>query len=196
VNRSKRKPEWALFNDARSKAVVFVAHCMLNQNSISDGTASYPGPIREILELLCGSDVGIVQMPCPELVCLGLDRGNIEGGKSPVLEENTRIRKLMSRSPAAGKIRQLAQQLVIQISEYRKYGFDIRGIVGVNRSPTCGVDTTSRDNHEVVGEGVFIEVLRKELEKHNIHVEMVGIKAFEPEKAVKTVKPLIEPIDQ
>jgi hypothetical protein len=75
--------------------VVFVAHCMLNQNSISDGTASYPGSIRE-----------------------------------------------------------------------------------------------------VVGEGVFIEVLRKELEKHNIHVEMAGIKAFEPEKAVKTVKPLIGPIDQ
>jgi predicted secreted protein len=196
VNISRRKPEWALFSDARSKAVVFVAHCMLNQNAISDGTASYPGSIREVLELLCSSDVGIVQMPCPELVCLGLDRGNIDGGRSPVLEENTRIRKLMSRSPAAGKIRQLAQQLVIQISEYRNYGFNIRGIVGVNRSPTCGVDTTSKNNQEVMGEGVFIEVLRKELEKHNIHVEMVGIKAFEPEKAVKTVKPLIGPIDK
>lgn len=184
-----------MFSDARSKAIVFVAHCILNQNSISDGTASYPGSIKEVLELLSGSDVGIVQMPCPELVCLGLDRGNIDGGKSPVLEENTRIRTMMSRGPAAGKIRYLAQQLVFQISEYRNHGFAIRGIVGVNRSPSCGVDTTSKNNQEVVGEGVFIEALRKELEKHNIHVEMVGIKAFEPEKAVKTVKPLIGPID-
>ncbi|MBW1689343.1 MAG: hypothetical protein JRJ70_01140 [Deltaproteobacteria bacterium] len=183
-----------MFNDARSKAVVFVAYCILNQNSISDGTASYPGSIQELLELVCGSDVGIVQMSCPELVCLGLDRGNIDGGRYPVLEENTRIHKLMSQSPAAGTIRQLAQQLVLQISEYRNHGFDIRGIVGVNRSPTCGVDTTSRNSQEVVGKGVFIEVLRKELEKHNIHVETVGIKAFEPEKAVKTVKPLIGPI--
>ena len=183
-----------MFSDGRSKAVVFVAHCMLNQNSISDGTASYPGSIREVLELWCGSDVGIVQMPCPELLCLGLDRGNIDGGGSPILEENTRIRMMMSRRPAAGKIRQLAQQIVFQISEYQKHGFDIRGIVGVNRSPTCGVDTTAKNNREVVGEGVFIEALRKELVKHKIHVEIAGIKAFEPEKAVKTVQNLIEVI--
>ena len=28
-----------MFTDGRSKKVVFVAHCLLNQNSISDGTA-------------------------------------------------------------------------------------------------------------------------------------------------------------
>ncbi len=31
-----------MFNDGRSKRVVFVAHCFLNQNSISDETAVYP----------------------------------------------------------------------------------------------------------------------------------------------------------
>jgi predicted secreted protein len=85
----------------------------------------------------------------------------------------------------------LAQQIVSQISEYRNYGFDIRGIVGVNRSPTCGVDTTSRDNREVHGEGVFIEALRTELETQDIQVNILGIKAFEPEKAAKTTRALI-----
>jgi predicted secreted protein len=71
----------------------------------------------------------------------------------------------MSRRSATSKIRQLVQHLIFQISEYRNYGFDIRGIVGVNRSPSCGVDTTSKNNQEVEGQGVFIEAFRNELKK-------------------------------
>ena len=180
-----------MFKDERSKTILFVAHCILNQNSISDGTASYPGSINEIMQLLRISDVGIVQMPCPELLCLGLDRGNSDGSGSPILEENTRIRMMMSQRSAKSKIRQLVQHLIFQIVEYRKYGFDIRGIVGVNRSPSCGVDTTSKNNQEVEGQGVFIEALNNELNKNKINLTMVGIKAFEPKKAVEAMKNLI-----
>jgi predicted secreted protein len=180
-----------MFADARNKTVVCVAHCILNQNSISDGTAAYPGVIKEIMDLLCTSHVGIVQMPCPELLCLGLDRGNIDGSTYPIVEENTRIRKMMGRRSAARKIEQMVQDLVFQILEYRKYGFHVLGIVGVDRSPSCGVDTTSKNNREVEGEGVFIEALRKELQKNRINIDIVGIKPSEPEKAVKTIRNLM-----
>jgi predicted secreted protein len=180
-----------MFTDARSKTIIFVAHCILNQNSISDGTANYPGTITEIIELLNKSGIGIVQLPCPELICLGLDRGNIKGCDSPVMVENTRIRKLMEQEPAKSKIRQLVEQVVFQISEYVRYGFDIKGIVGINRSPSCGVDTTSKGNREVAGEGVFIEELRNKLEKNNINLRFVGIKSSEPEKAVAAIKRLV-----
>ena len=30
-----------MFTDGRSKKVIFLAHCLLNQNSISDGTADF-----------------------------------------------------------------------------------------------------------------------------------------------------------
>ena len=180
-----------MFTDKRSKSIVFVAHCILNQNSISDGTATNPGSIKEIMKLLYTSDIGIVQMPCPEFMCLGLDRGNINGSTYPVVEENTRIRKMMNRKPAAKKIRTMVQNLIFQISEYQDYGFDIRGIVGVNRSPSCGVDTTSENNQEVEGEGVFIKALRRELKKNRIQIKIVGIKAFEPDKMVQSIKNLI-----
>jgi predicted secreted protein len=180
-----------MFTDARSKSILFVAHCVLNQNSISDCTAVYPGSIKEIMELLCESDIGIVQMPCPELACLGLDRGSIDGGACPAVIENTRIRALMNRRSSANKMRQLVHNLVFQVSEYRSHGFDIRGIVGINRSPSCGVDTTSKNNQEVEGEGVFIEALRNELAKKGIHIEIVGIKASEPADAVEVVRRLI-----
>lgn len=180
-----------MFTDARSKTILFVAHCILNQNSISDGTATYPGSINEIMQLLRISDVGIVQMPCPELLCLGLDRGNSDGSSSPILEENTRIRMMMSRRSAKSKIQQLVQHVIFQMLEYRKYNFDIRGIVGVNRSPSCGVETTSKNNQEVEGQGVFVEALCNELKKNKINVKIVGIKAFEPKKAVNVIKNLI-----
>lgn len=181
-----------MFNDARSKSVVFVAHCILNQNAISDGTASFPGCMQDIVEVLRSSDVGIIQMPCPELHCLGLDRGDVHGGSFPVVEENTRIRKVLSQHSSTLKIKQLAQHIVFQMLEYRKHGFDIQGIVGINRSPSCGVDTTSKDHQEVHGEGIFIEALRHELHEYAIRVELVGIKASETEKAVISVKKLLD----
>jgi len=187
----KTVEEEAMFTDTRSKTIVFVAHCILNQNSISDGTAEYPGSIKEIMELLIKSDVGIVQMPCPELMCLGLDRENRNEKVLPVLEDNTRIRMLMEKESSAGKIRHLVQDLLFQISEYKKYGFEIRGIVGINRSPSCGVNTTSKDNQEVKGEGVFIGALRNELNKKGVQIKIVGIKAFEPEKALETIQELL-----
>ncbi len=40
-----------MFTDKRSKRVIFVAHCILNQNAISDGTADYPGSHVDIIAL-------------------------------------------------------------------------------------------------------------------------------------------------
>ena len=49
-----------MFTDGRSRKVVFVAHCLLNQNSISDGTAVYPAAFREVVETLLDAEVGIL----------------------------------------------------------------------------------------------------------------------------------------
>ena len=106
-----------MFNDGRSKRVVFVAHCFLNQNSISDGTAVYPAAFKDLVVFFLNADIGIVQMPCPELCCLGLDRGNIHGADSPVVVENTRIRKEMKEDGANRKLAKLADYVVQQILE-------------------------------------------------------------------------------
>ena len=60
-----------MFADGRSRKVVFLAHCLLNQNAISDGTAVYPAAFRELVQFFLEHQVGIVQLPCPELCCLG-----------------------------------------------------------------------------------------------------------------------------
>lgn len=166
-----------MFNDGRSKKVVFVAHCLLNQNSISDGTAVYPAAFKEVIEYFLNADIGIVQMPCPEFSCLGLDRGNIYGADSPVVVENTRIRKEMKKDITDKKLDGLADYVIQQIAEYHRYGFEVVGIVGANRSPNCGVDTTSDNDMEIEGMGLFMEKISKGLAKEGITIPMLGIKA-------------------
>lgn len=181
-----------LFVDSRSKRIVLISHCILNQNSISDGTADYPATIKEIIKLLVESKVGIVQMPCPELICLGLDRGNILGAQKPAVMENTRIRSALSKPRSTKKINSMVDQLIFQINEYQKNGFKILGIIGTDRSPSCGVFTTSIDNQEVAGKGVFIEKLGKELRKNASSIPMIGIKGSETEKAIVAIKKLLK----
>ena len=52
--------------DERSKQVVFVSHCVLNENVRYLGGAFQRSGVDEIIDDLQQRGVGIVQMPCPE----------------------------------------------------------------------------------------------------------------------------------
>ena len=165
-----------MFTDGRSKKVIFLAHCLLNQNAISDGTAVCPAAFGELIQLLLDHEVGIVQMPCPELCCLGLDRGDVHGAERPVVEENTRIRRAMEKDGPRQKREALADLVAEQVQEYHKYGFQVLGIVGANRSPNCGVETTSDFDREVEGRGAFMDAIAQRLEAAGISVPILGLK--------------------
>lgn len=180
-----------MFDDCRSRRVIFIAHCVLNQNAISDGTASFSGANEAIARMLLDAKVGIVQMPCPELNCLGLDRGDPEGARRPLLEENTRIRRSLEQTNAQEGINVLVKQVIFQMEEYRRNGFEILGVIGINRSPSCGVETTSDDEKEIKGEGVFLHALIREIVRHNWRIPIVGVKDSEPEKTAENIRHLL-----
>lgn len=46
-----------MFDDGRSKRVIFIAHCLLNQNSISDGTAVYPAAFKDVINFFLNAEV-------------------------------------------------------------------------------------------------------------------------------------------
>lgn len=52
--------------DNRSKKVIFVAHCILNQNTRYLGGAFSRGTVGTIIDELKSKGLGIVQMECPE----------------------------------------------------------------------------------------------------------------------------------
>ena len=52
--------------DQRSRKVVFLSHCLLNENTRYLGGACRCGAVREVIQVCIDSGYGIVQMPCPE----------------------------------------------------------------------------------------------------------------------------------
>ena len=161
------------FADGRSKKVIFVAHCFLNQNARCNGSAETPSAIPRIPDLLIQRNIGIIQMPCPELGCLGLGReGMIYDQLST--HGNRRYLKL------------LAQDVVYQAKQYLKHGFKVLGVLGINCSPSCGVDCHAY-NGAKPGKGAFMEELSEELRIEELELPVIGVADAEIEKAVEKI---------
>ena len=65
------------FHDARGARVVFNPHCALNQNARVAGAAQRTAAVDELILGWFLREVGSVQMACPELLILGLDRAKL-----------------------------------------------------------------------------------------------------------------------
>ena len=123
--------------------------------------------------------------------CLGLDRGDREGAMRPLLLENSRIRCSMMQTSAQRVLRTLVDQVIFQMEEYQRHSFEIIGLIGINRSPSCGVETTSSDGNEVNGKGVFFSALRDKITRIGMDIPMVGIKDSEPATTAEILKQLL-----
>jgi len=165
------------FNDARGRRVVLVPHCALNQNSRVAGAAVRPAAMENLIADLLRHNIGIIQMPCPELMLLGLDRAHLPIGAE------------LEKTESQARLRRLALDLVDQITAYRRCGVAVLAILGKNGSPTCGVETTWRFG-VVPGTGVFIEEMRALLRNHGLKVKIVGIEDDNPEAVLSKLEGL------
>jgi predicted secreted protein len=181
-----------MFEDKRSKRIVLVAHCILNQNVKIDGCAYYPGVMREAAELLLASGCGIVQLACPELMHLGLDRQVERQSPRTIESEDTRVARLMTGSAGRLLCRRIAEHAVYQVQEYSRNGFEVVGMLGINGSPTCGVETIWSEGQEEQGRGVFIQELDRACQNLGLLLPTKGIKAANPREAVATATRMLE----
>jgi uncharacterized protein YbbK (DUF523 family) len=55
-------------------------------------------------------------------------------------------------------------------------------------SPSCGIETTSKNGDEKPGQGVFMEVLSEVLSNNGITLPMIGTKTSEKEQSVEKIK--------
>ena len=180
-----------MFQDGRSQKVAFLAHCLLNQNAISDGTAVRPAGFPEMVSYLLEHGVGIVQLPLPGTPVPRPGPGDPQGRERPVVVENTRIRRAMAQAEPSRRLAQLVEDTMARLLEYRRYGFQVVGILGANRSPLCAVWTpppkTTRRSRVW---GVFLEALSRRLEEVGWQIPMVGFRGTDD--AVETVRRLLE----
>jgi len=180
-----------VFTDKRSKKIILAAHCIFNQNAKLDSCAHQEGMIRELIDILLNAGIGIIQMPCPELTYLGLYRQASRDVFTTVGSEDTRIAKRMQEEASRSLCSEIGRNLVYQIQEYQLYGFHVLGVLGINGSPTCGVETTWSDDEEKKGKGIFIQSLQTELDDHGISIPMRGIKAWEIHQAMNSLQELL-----
>jgi predicted secreted protein len=188
--------------DERSRRVVFVSHCLLNENTRYLGGAFRPGGVAELIAELDERGIGICQMPCPEQHAWGgvLKRRMLVayGSRGTLLYRLRRpLLGLFIRHTRA-VYRRLARDVAAQISDYARCGYTVVGIIGVGASPSCGVATTldmrrSIDamagatldvldrrtvNREVVlaarraGAGLFVAALERRLSRRGLAVPL------------------------
>jgi len=178
-----------MFDDRRSKRIILVVHCLLNQNARIDRYAHYPGATGKTAQVLLDSGVGILQMPCPELICLGLDRQ-----RHRAMEIG--IREALAEETGRKACREIAQRLVYQIKEYQRHGFQIVGVVGNDGSPACGVDETYyHEKGPGPGAGMFIEVLQEEFVRNNINAKFIGVQDLAWEQNVAKLEALLNDLE-
>ena len=86
--------------------------------------------------------------------------------------------------------RRIANDVVTQIMEYEKFGYSVVCVIGMNPSPSCGVDVTKgkqamlgldKDQSEKKGSGVFVEELKNSMVQRGIsNIPVVGIRRTIP----------------
>jgi predicted secreted protein len=177
-----------MFEDQRSKKVIVVLHCLFNQNARIDECAYFPGAMGEAAQVLTDSGVGILQMPCPELICLGLDRSGRRRG-----DHEIGIREALLEEDGQKACREMARQIIYQIEEYQKHGFQIIGVIGNDGSPACGVDITHyQDTGEGPGKGAFIAILQEELANRGLSLEFIALRDHEWDQRTARIKELLD----
>jgi uncharacterized protein YbbK (DUF523 family) len=146
MDREKVQKLSQRLEDSRTKKVVFLSHCILNENTRYLGGAGRGGCVREIVEQCLAADIGMVQMPCPEQLAWGgvskrlLLRAYGTSGTLPF-----RLRRLILPLVIAYTrfvYRRTAQRTAKQIEDYLDSGYTMVGVVGVDGSPSCGVGKT------------------------------------------------------
>ena len=148
------------FHDCRSMKLIFLPHCAANQNSRSNTCATCSAGEKEFMAGLLDRQISIMQMPCPELMALGLNRG----GKD--------IYALLGNEEGLSVCRRLCRDIIYQIKQYQECDVKVVGIFGKSTSPSCGVETTYRDRGVHDGPGVFIQELQAALDQGGIDLPM------------------------
>ena len=186
--------------DRRSRRVVFLSHCVLNENVRYLGGACSPGCVEAIVDGLRHEGIGMCQMRCPEQQAWGgvLKRRllTVYGSRGTLAYRWRRLLVPLFLAYTAWRYRRLAREVVHEVEDYLRSGFEVAAIVGIDGSPSCGVHTTldvwrsldalarcplatldRRFVNDVViagsvvpGEGLFVQALRERLRRRGLAV--------------------------
>lgn len=176
----------------RSKKIIVVAHCILNANAKVGPLAMYPGVLREVMDQFIEDGTGILQLPCPESSYLGINRWGM-------------CREQYDHPNFRQHCRNILTSSADQIEGFMAAGYEMRGVIGADGSPNCGVTKTPsgltggvireleavgtqlKNFKYIEGPGIFFGILKDILAHRNISIPFMAIDENNP-SALITIK--------
>ena len=157
--------------DARGRRFIAIIECVLNQNARDNGAACSPAMNLELLQCCHRNDVGILQMPCPEIAALGFERRRPAGQG---------LREALDSEHGRSRCRALAVETAERIEGYLSQGCELLAIVGGNpRSPGCAIHCGPDGLREE--SGIFMKALQKELRRRGHEAVFQPMRDHDPQ---------------
>jgi predicted secreted protein len=128
----------------RSKRILLVSHCILNQNTVIEDEARAEGAVLSATSWALNEGYGILQLPCPEFTFLGLNRPPMTYEEYNTPEYRKHCREILN-------------PVLHQAIDYQKSNYELTSLLGIQSSPSCD---PSR--------GVFMEELISLFEENGI----------------------------
>lgn len=173
--------------------ILIVSHCFLNdaaklRNQEENAQAEERLSKRVFLKKMLTDGVELIQLPCPEFLLYGSNRW----GHAASQFDTPYFRK---------EARAMLTPIILQLQEYAKYPnrFEILGILGIDGSPSCGVNytydgdwggeltngtdlkNTLNNLKKVQKPGIFMSVFKEMLLEHHLPMNIYSLESY-PEK--------------
>lgn len=165
--------------DVRSRRVVALIECHLDQNVRDRGAATHPGCHAELLAMLASAGVGIVVLPCPECHALGPARARPAG---------VSLREAMGTDVARTRCAELAAACADRLEAARESGCTVLAVIGGDvESPGCAVHPAEAASPggsagPLGGRASgFMRALEAELGRRGIAVPFRGLRESDPD---------------
>ena len=167
------------------KRILLVSHCILNNASKVEldeaGLAEEYRLRSELMNLIIEKNIQMIQLPCPEFIMYGSQRGG-------------HVKNQFQHPFYKEQCRKLLDSVLMQVQEYTQHPetFSVMGIVSVEGSPNCGYHRTwegpwkgeigsdekrIRDIQSSVKStdkpGVYMEILGEELHNRKLTVPIM-----------------------
>ncbi|MDR0587227.1 MAG: hypothetical protein LBG26_08315 [Treponema sp.] len=176
--------------------ILFVAHCVLNTASKvvmynNEEIAQEEALRRRFVHAALDSGVQLIQLPCPEFTLYGSKRWGHTSDQFDNPFFRRHCRKLLKRP---------LDEAAAYLADPER--FELLGFVGIDGSPSCGVDytctgpwggnlTSRNDLPAVLSQvtlipmaGIFFDEVKKLLAKRGLILSCTGLFAPEPDKVM------------
>ena len=176
----------------RNKKILILSHCILNVNAKVYGLANYEGCLSQLIEPLIKKGFGFLQLPCPEMMTCGVNRWG-------------QVKEQYETSFFKQQYKKMLVPIINQLLDYKNNGYIINGVIGIDGSPSCGVNKTCRGDwggeitnflnldeklnslKNVDESGVFMEVFFKLLQKNDLKLSFFALDEENPTASVQYI---------